>query len=470
MSDSGVDAVIHQDMDFGPKLQRAFDERLNATADSKNRGCLVAPEKRRSSACMCIFDLATSHREILSDSFTTFLLDLSGLPADKRRSFAQSFAYNPDRACTSLNSPLTKDFTLPVKAGDASQTITVCRNSMITITRRCLGYPWKDTFTIFAHQGETSSRPMKRKIAVMEILKYLLNQHYPEHTNVDWKHEDFVKLRYNINTTKKYVQKYQLRELSNTAVVSAVHHAQWLRTHFRAVVVKLDEPTTTDALSVICQRGVVAAGYKSTELHPPTFHASSMDEDDDDIIFTESVQRRPIRFPENTRDMSAVVAMECLKSPLATALGCAPAQLSFKAWYAKSMRHQPQPPLTDLDPTVATIEKTRGKAHIAITPLTDSGCYQQLWSPEKKGEPGALIFIRHGCSLLLPPDAIRAGGFLSNPTTQDLSLEMVVLQDAKTNVIQHQLYQPSGDFPNSVHLTDEGRLTNAFNSDLAAPI
>ena len=130
------------------------------------------------------------------------------------------------------------------------------------------------------------------------------------------------------------------------------------------------------------------------------------------------------------------------------------------------MHHDLQPPFTDLHPHLNEEKKYTGKSHIAITPLTHSGCYQQLWRTGERGAPGAVVFIPRGVMLVVPADSVRCGGFLASPHTFDLSLEIVVLQDSRIDVNPHQLFRQDNDYPHCEAVSEGGLLKKAFNCDL----
>lgn len=130
--------------------------------------------------------------------------------------------------------------------------------------------------------------------------------------------------------------------------------------------------------------------------------------------------------------------------------------------FLKSPSHAPQAAHIDFKDK-DFLKCSKGKVFLAFVPLTLTGMFFQLW-PEK-GEPGRVLLIPFGKSLIVPGDTIHGGGFLSCPLTPNLRLhfyirinDAVALNSQANDLMDETLYPQSDKLLNG----GGGLLANLF--------
>jgi len=91
--------------------------------------------------------------------------------------------------------------------------------------------------------------------------------------------------------------------------------------------------------------------------------------------------------------------------------------LRYRGSFMRTDVSIPQPAHVDYDYPVLSEHGRR--LHLAFFPLTEEGCYLQLWQHEDDAEvetEGTVVHIPHGRMLIVPSDTIHGGGFRRGPT------------------------------------------------------
>jgi len=423
--------------------------------------CRPAGETRRTTKCACLGDLLRrdQQRKQTELAISQFCKELreTGNDNKKRREHAKTYRFNPDRDSDCINHPSSKDYklTVPTHEDGPSTSVVLCRNTMIEMTHLLVPMEMQDAKFIFPSILKQMQQE-KRKKELFHLLRYFLA--LPDGAPTIW--EQVIKgTKIVRNTARCYKKDYKLREIASQHMKRVDRHVDWLQTKLQCVVCTIPPDVINRTFPEFLRRGYQERGYKHVGpksiggtretggyrrvkyLKISTLEHSSSDEKSEEYLKTwlYPIIARALNTPEAT----CKVLTTSLYSP-----GFLPQWCHY-------------------DYTLDVREKLGSKIYLGLTPLTDSGCYLQVWLPQEyKNRPshGHVLFIPKGCILLLPSDTIHGGGFLSDSQTKDLRLHFYIYTNgADPDVEQKNIYLSLKDYPHARHLEPGGLIYNLFS-------
>ena len=232
----------------------------------------------------------------------------------------------------------------------------------------------------------------------------------------------------------------------------------WLSSHLQARLIHISAEALTEALPLLVNRGKVKKGYVHVDY-------VSMGEVK---TGTKSVLYRKIDCTFSSDAQSLRAIRDYFQPLIAETLG-AQDQCVVDSAFLKSPHYAPQ--LCHYDMGIGDRDRLRNKIFLGFSPLTDSGCYLQVWLPRENEtsapQRGRVLFIPKGCILLLPGDTLHGGGFLSDYKTLDLRLHFYIyIHGATPLVMNNNVYQLPDIYPMQESLMPKQSVHNLFTSNL----
>lgn len=332
--------------------------------------------------------------------------------------------------------------------------ILLCRSAILQITRGSRGFSWDSTESLFPSNAIIARKVKKQ--CIFRILHYLLERNFEERRNTSWRHISFTKLRIPLNTAHEYHTEYRLRKVASQHVRRVDKCVEWVREQLNGRVLHLDQSLKDEMIPVIAERGRVCSGYVWVD--PQSVGR--------DARFTpKRIQYRKIDPAFINKDVGAAKALQSFVPHVASAISVAPQDIELKGSYLKSLGYAPQEAHQDFESTV--LSEYREQLYLALTPLTESGCYLQVWLPNHSGSCGKILYIPYGVLLILPGDTVHGGGFLADYQSLDLRLHFYIYVKPAKDVINKNFYFSIEKFPMNQELDPDGLLDRLFSADEA---
>jgi len=416
--------------------------------------CPVAAELLRLTKCSCLGNLCQCNLAETTAALTLFLEKFENYKTPKSRSnwADKHIVEGKVSADTAIKAPANPHYHLLSPCGDPSKSIYLCCSAIIEITRIFMGWNWQATEAAFTPLPVF--RRKRRRQVIMRILNYLLRKNFDAHSHVQWTCESITRYNISIDTTKKYMCKYDLHTIATDEVRCVVHWNDWLSTQFSGFALQLSAAIVEPILPRLVNRGRTLAGYN-------TVHGNSVAMDS--TVKSPWVQYRPITYT-NRFDKPLIPLLDEFKVPIADCLGVAGDDVTLESSYLKSPGCAPQFPHFDFN--ARELEKNAGKVFIAVTPLTEAGSYLQVWDQDAVGSPGEVLYIPYGTLLILPGNTLHGGGFQSCFELQDLRLHFYIyIKPCRGGIRNQNIYKSLDEHPMAPTLNEKGRLFIVFSSD-----
>lgn len=438
---------------------------LSELAVSFKDGCPVPGElKRTAKGCQCLAKLfrLPEHKMMAERAVHTFVNGINKVRLDEgaRNDYAKRHMWNSQSPLPSINNPGKKQYRLPVFLPNSQPTsIILCRSIMIQLTQQLLLMQVKKGKEEMFPSLQ-SMKALNLKKDLFFLLRYLFT--IPKDGRACWK-QALVGSDMNLETAKSRVKRKELWHIAKDCIkcVDIEVHRQWLRDTFQGRVCKLPGVDIDAAFPPLVKRGnTLQSNHNVVSKVSLGAHE----------ISTRPVMYRKIDVTTNHDIPSHHAIRDHLRPSIMASLTLdEEAYCAVDSAFLKSPSQHPQVPHYDLKKKDR--ENLKGRMSLGFAPLTDSGCYLQVWLPRKSEnspQHGVVLFIPKGCILLLPGDTIHGGGFLSDYQTQDLRLHFYIYtsEEAKEIVSNNNDYQSPKEYPNQKDLMPGGTVYELFNSDL----
>ena len=416
--------------------------------------CKVAAEKTRTTKCTCLRDLLAQHPHELQLALEEFLMGLSEKrSAMSRINYADKSLYivDDDRKFVQLNAPSNQHYALTIPGAMECTKVVLCRSALIELVRYYFDSNWDHAQQVFP--SLTVLERKLRKRSVFRVLQYIVERQFAEGKNTSWQHPSFSKLHIPLNTAKHYHTAFRLRHIASAFLRRVDYHPHFLTEAFQGHAIILGPSFLTDILPIIAERGRCPAQYAYVDGQSVLLSADK----------PKRVKSRDVEF-DRTTDSAVHLLLKEFKAPIAAVLGVGVEAVSLQASFLISTGHAPQVPHRDYRST--DLEQHPGKIFLALSPLTESGSFLQVWPRRNSAQCGQVLFIPYGVLLILPGDTVHGGGFLSDFQTQDLRLHLYIYLKPAVSVTKHNIYCTVDEFPMNAGLSVGGPLDLIFSADL----
>jgi len=361
------------------------------------------------------------------------------------------YIVDDDRKFVQLNAPSNQHYALTIPGATECTKVVLCRSALIELFRYYFDSNWDHAEQVFPSLVVLERKLRKR--SVFRVLQYIVERQFAVGKNTSWQHLSFNKLHIPLNTAKHYHTSFRLRHIASAFLKRVDYQPQFIEEALQGHALTLGPSFLSDILPKFAERGRCPAQYAYVDKNSVVLAADK----------PKRVKSRDVEL-DRTTDSAVRELLKEFKAPIAAVLGVDAEAVSLQASFLVSMGHAPQVPHRDYRST--DLEQHPGKIFLALSPLTESGSFLQVWPRNNSAQGGRVLFIPYGVLLILPGDTVHGGGFLSDFLTQDLRLHLYIYLKPAVSVIKHNIYCTVEEFPMNAGLTKGGPLDLIFNADL----
>lgn len=443
-----------------------FVERIEGILDKilgdEDERCYVPNEVGRRTSCTCLRHLLEKHKEQTKKAISVFLLGMDERKGNKGRieRHEKNHKWSRDNPGEPINNPIRPDYELPVEGLPGSKasgpTILVCRATVMELLHRTLVWDRKE-LKVYFRAGELD-KGNERKRKLFALLRFLLKTDWDVDSTVDWNDEELKKIEVAKNTLQDWARPkvYDLRRIASGHVYGVDRKRDLIANTFGGHVCTIPEDVIGSAFPLLSKRRNIEkfkrvntlSVQERSEKYKGLVHYLVLDRGDGNMrneINCIDTHLQPIIAGALGAEESCRVESAILISP-----GFAPQVCHYD--FKEDQR-----------------QAFGGRLFLGFCPLTESGCYLQVWSPVSETnltQEGKVLFIPYGCILVLPGDTIHGGGFLSDPETGDLRLHFYIYIRGADNMIQNNVYLSLDDYPHYRGLEQGESLHKLFTSEM----
>lgn len=456
---------------MNPEAATVLMERSSAVLDSLkytmyngDDRCYVPGEQGRRVECRCLRHLLEAQNTQTKTAVGLFLIGMKEREDDE----AKIKTYDSSRRCppnptNALNNPPRQEYRLPLvfsksKPSPSTPGIIVCRGAVMELL--FLTLRWERNVIKKRIKPGQAAIGNERKKNLFAMLRYFLKEGMEIHSEVNWNVPELKQIGVPKGTKKFWAnpKQFALREIVALHGIRRIDkHSAHIADTFGGRVCTIPSHVISDAFPLLRKKG---SGGEFKTVHPNSVGMMKQ-------FYSARVKYRVIEHADPKMMDEILTIKNSLQPIIAQALGAQGEDgCRVDSGYLRSPGFAPQVCHKDFKADEET--NLPGGIFLGICPLTETGCYLQVWPPvndTNRTQYGQVLFVPHGCILILPGDTIHGGGFLSDYETSDLRLHFYIYINGATPMEQNNQYFDPVHYPNHEGLKAGGALHKLFTSN-----